>query len=228
MKTVKKLIICFFSASLFLPAIAQETELQDLLRRGGIYPGFIITLQGDTVEGFMLNINLWLNQMMTYYYSDSTDFKGRVKYKAKDIKAYQVGNRYYESMKYSFLNSSKKQNFIQKKYDGPISMYIWYYNPDQPNFMDKDLTLKELGSAFMFDEEELHTNLYGMKANGEFTNLTHWKFLIKFAKSMSAYVADDAVLADKIRNKTEGYVGLDRDIVRILLEYNERKMDAEF
>ena len=45
---------------------------------------------------------------------------------------------------------------------------------------------------------------------------------------MSAYVADDAVLADKIRNKTEGYVGLDRDIVRILLEYNERKMDAEF
>ncbi len=215
-------LIWVLVAGMTLPSAAQEK--QDQLNRGSIHPGFIITLQGDTVRGFLLNINLLTNQHMTFYYTDSSDFKGRIKYKPKEIKAYQVGNRYYESMKYAFTNSSNKQNFILKKLSGPISMYVWYYNPDKPNYMAKDLTLEDLSKAILYEESDLHTIEYGMKGKEELTELSGWKFLIKFAKNMSAYVADDAELADKIRNKTEGYLGLSRDIEHIIIEYNARKM----
>ena len=66
--------MCFFLAGFSLPAGAQDKLTQDSLRRGSIHPGFIITIQGDTLKGFLLNINLWLNQKMTFYYTDSSDF----------------------------------------------------------------------------------------------------------------------------------------------------------
>jgi len=93
-------IICLFSGLTFIPLRAQDTLPG--LERGSIHPGYLITNEGDTVRGYLLNINLWLNQNMTFYYTDPDDRAGRVKYKPKDIKAYQVGPRYYESMKYSF------------------------------------------------------------------------------------------------------------------------------
>jgi len=210
-------------SGLSILAVAQETQTLDSLKRGSIHPGFIITLKGDTIRGYLLNINLWANQKTTFYYKDSSDFKGRIKYKANDIKAYQIGNRYYESMKYSFTNSTRKQNFILKKLNGPINLYVWYYNPDQPNYMSADLTLEDLTKAVLFNEKNLYSNLYGDKADGEFTELTKFKFLLKFAKNMSAYVADDAELAEKILNKKEGYLGLDRDIISIIKEYNNWK-----
>lgn len=223
MKTAIQLCICFLLAGLSIQVIAQEEQAQDSLKRGSIHPGFIITLKGDTVRGYLLNINLWANQKTTFYYKDSSDFKGRIKYKANDIKAYQVGNRYYESMKYSFTNSTHRYNFILKKLNGPISLYVWYYNPDQPNYMAKDLTLEDISKAVLFNEKDLYSNLYGDKADGEFTELTKFKFLFKFAKNMSAYVADDTELAEKILNKTEGYLGITRDIEKIIREYNKWK-----
>jgi len=46
---------------------------------------------------------------------------------------------------------------------------------------------------------------------------------MKFAKNMSAYVADDVELAEKILNKTNGYLGTSGGIENIIREYNERK-----
>lgn len=227
MKAAIQLCICFLVAGLSFPAIAQETQHQDSLKRGSIHPGFVITLKGDTIKGYILNINLCFNQRMTFYYEDSSDFKGRVKYKANDIKAYQVGNRFYESMKYPFTNSTHKQSFILKKLNGPISLYVWYINPDQPNYMSPDLTLEDISKAILFDEAELYTNVYGMKADNEFKELTSFKFLMKFAKNMSAYVADDAELAKKILNKEKGYLGISRDIENIIREYNEWKIEND-
>ncbi len=225
MKTAIQFCICFLLAGLLIPAVAQETKAPDSLKRGSIYPGFIITHEGDTVKGYLLNINLWLNQMMTFYYTDSTDFKGRVKYKAKDIKAYQVGNRYYESMDYIFSFSSHKQNFILRKVHGPIDLFVWYYDEDRSKLMSPDISLAELASAFLFNEDELWTNVFGRKENGEFTEITSVKFLMKFAKKMSAYVADDPELAGKILNKTEGYKGIPKDMENIIREYNNWKMN---
>jgi hypothetical protein len=216
MKNIIQLWIGLFLFSFSLPAVAQESELE----RGSLHPGFIITLRGDTVKGHLLNINLWLNQHMTFFYKNPDDYAGRIKYKANDIKAYQVGNRYYESMKYPFSLSMHKQNFILRKLNGPIDLYVWYYDEDKAKLTSPDISLVDLASAFLFNEKDLWTNEFGMKENGEFTELTGFKFLMKFAKNMSAYVADDAELAGKILNKTQGYLGTSKDIENIIREYN--------
>jgi len=223
MKIATQLCIFFFLAGISFLAHAQETQAQDSIKRGSIHPGFIKTLKGDTVRGYLLNINLWMNQHMTFYYKDSTDFKGRIKYKPNDIKAYQVGNRYYESMKYTFSLSSHKQNFILRKVHGPIDLYVWYYDEDRAKLTSPDISIEELSAAFMFNEDELWTNEFGIKDQGEFTEFTGVKFLMKFAKNMSAYVADDAELAQKVKSKTKGYQGTSRDIENIVLEYNKWK-----
>ena len=143
------LIACLVSGFYIAPLRAQDTL--PALERGSVHPGYIITNEGDKVEGYLLNINLWLNQNMTFFYTDPDDREGRVKYKPKDIKAYQVGPRYYESMKYSFPYKARKESFVLRKYNGPIRLYVWYYNPDKANLMDPDITLDDLEKSLVYE-----------------------------------------------------------------------------
>jgi len=214
--------ILFLLLFLLKPGIftihAQESDLQ----RGSLHPGYIITLKGDTIHGYLLNINLWLNQFQTYLYTDTLDKKGRVKYTTKEIREYQVGNRHYVSMKYPFSYSSKKQSFILQKQKGAIDLYVWYYDEDRYKLSSPNITLTDLGQALLFNEKDLWKNQYIEKKDGKFTPIG-FKFLLKFAKNMSAYVADEPELAEKILNKQEGYLGIDRDIENIVIEYNKLK-----
>src|SRR5665647_3850986 len=100
----RNLFVIFLS---LLPVLSCAQGSQPEPKRGSVLPGFIITLQGDTVKGYLLNINLWLNQKMTFLYKDPDDREGRVKYKPKEIRAYQVGLRYYESFDHPFTNSMR-------------------------------------------------------------------------------------------------------------------------
>lgn len=201
--------------------IAQESDLD----RGTIYPGYIVKLNGDTVHGFLLNINLWLNQHQTYFYADTLDKKNRQKYTAKDLIAYQVGSRHYVSMKRIFVNSIYKQNFILRKQHGAIDLYVWYYDQDRSKLASPDITLVDMTKVLLFKEQDLWKNTFGMKSDGTFTELTGLKFLLKFAKNMAAYVADEPELAAKIAAKTPGYLGIDRDIESIIVEYNQLKKE---
>lgn len=193
------------------------------LKRGTIYPGYIIKLNGDTVHGFLLNINLWLNQHQTYFYTDTLDKKNREKYTPKELKAYQVGCRHYESIQHPFTYSIYKNNFILQKAKGAIDLYVWYYNQDRGKLSSPDITLVDLSKALLFNEQDLWKNVFGMKADGKLTEFTALRFLLKFAKNMSAYVADEPDLSAKISAKTPGYLGIDRDIENIIIEYNQLK-----
>jgi hypothetical protein len=215
MKRLNHLRIFFFMILCSLPAISQE-NLADP-ERGSVLPGFIIMHNGDTVKGFLLNINLWMNQHMTFLYQDPNDRESRIKYKPKEIKAYQVGNRYYESMKYPFAYSIYPYNFVLRKLDGPIKYYVWYYNEDRSKLMSPDVSLAELTKAFVFTEDELWKDEFARKGDGEFIKFD-LKFLMKFAKNMSAYLGDDSVLAQKVLNKEHGYHSV--DIEKIIREYN--------
>jgi len=186
--------------------------------RGSVLPGFIITHDGDTVAGYLLNINLWMNQHMTFFYKTPDDKEGRVKYKPKEIMAYQVGNRFYESVKYPFSNSIFPQNFVMRKVDGPIKYYVWYYDEDRSKLMSPNITLDDLSRAFLFDEQDLWKEEFGKKGDGVFTKFD-FRFLVKFAKNMAAYVNDDPELAQKILAKAKGYQNI--DIEKIVREYNE-------
>jgi hypothetical protein len=210
-----------FAISLsLLPVLGYAQGSQSELKRGSVMPGYIITLQGDTVKGYLLNINLWLNQKMTFFYKEPDDREGRIKYKPKEIRAYQVGPRYYESIDHSFTNSIRSDNFILRKVDGPIKYYIWYYDEDKMKLAGWDkITLVDLEKALLFDESELWKDEFAKKGNEQTLTPFDLKFLIKFAKNMSEYVKDDVLLAQKIANKTEGYKNI--NIESIISEYNE-------
>jgi hypothetical protein len=201
------------------PALGYAQESQSEPERGTVLPGFIITLKGDTVKGYLLNINLWLNQQMTFFYTDPDDREGRVKYKPNEIRAYQVGPRYYESIKHPFTNSIRSENFLLRRVDGAIKYYVWYFDEDKSKLMVWDkISLADLGKAFLFEESELWEDEFGKKKNEETIMPFDFKFLLKFARNMADYVKDDVELAQKIANKTEGYKNI--NIEAIIREYN--------
>jgi hypothetical protein len=203
-----------------LPVLLNAQGSQQEPERGSVHPGYIITLKGDTVKGYLLNINLWLNQKMTFLYKDPNDREGRIKYTPKEIKAYQVGPRYYESIDHSFTNSIRSDNFLLRKVDGPIKYYIWYYDEDKSKLVGWDkITLADLGKAFLFEESELWKDEFAKRGNEETLTPFDLKFLMKFARNMSEYVKDDAELAQKIVNKSEGYKNI--NIEAIIREYND-------
>ncbi|MBN1157792.1 MAG: hypothetical protein JXA61_00295 [Bacteroidales bacterium] len=216
MKTL--VILCLLILLSSFRSIAQNDTL--ILERGTVYPGYIITLEGDTLEGWLLNINLWLNQQMTFFYDDPDNHDGRVKYMAEDLKGYKVGNREYESIKFMGLYSPRKNNFFMRTITGPISYYVWYYDPERSKLSSTDISLDDISDAILFEESELSNQNQDLfhKFDDEMVSLGQLKYLTNFDKNMSKIVSDYPGLAERIRNKEEGYKWINaRDIIR---EYN--------
>lgn len=203
---------------MFLSLSLKAQEDTTALQRGTIYPGYIITLDNDTIEGWLLNINLWLNQHQTFFYDDPDNHKGRIKYTAKELKGYKVGNRIYESIRFEGQYSSHKDNFFMRIITGPISYYLWYYDPDRSKLSPVSMTLDDLSDAILFEENELSTQDLIRKLDGEMISLGQLKYLVNFDKNMSKLVSDYPELAEKIKNKEDGYKWIDAK--SIINEYN--------
>ncbi len=213
-----KLSVFFYLFILLLPFTLKAQEDTIALQRGTIYPGYIITLENDTIEGWLLNINLWLNQQETFFYDDPDNHKGRAKYKAKELKGYKVGNRVYESLRFEGKYSSHKNNFFMRIITGPITYYLWYYDPDRSKLSPVNMTLDDLSDAILFEENELSTQDLIRKLDGDMINLGQLKYLVNFDKNMSKLVSDYPELAEKIINKEDGYKWINAK--EIIKEYN--------
>ena len=211
---IRILIITFVLLSITCSRAQDNTTS---LQRGTIYPGYIITLESDTIHGYLLNSNLWYNQSMVYYYSDSSNRENRIKYKAKDIKGYQVGNRIYDSFKHPATYSTHTHNFFLRKITGPINYYIWYYDPDRGNLTEPELTLEGMSAALLLEEDELWTQEVVRKGDDDLIDLNP----IGFSKTMSGIINDDPELVKKVKEKETGYKST--DAAKIILEYNARK-----
>ena len=74
--------------------------------------------------------------------------------------------------------------------------------------------------ARFFEEDELWKDEFAKKEDGQFTKFD-FKFLMKFAKNMAAYLSDDPELSEKVLAKSPGYHSV--DIEKIAREYNARK-----
>jgi hypothetical protein len=188
------------------------------LQRGTAYPGYIITPEDDTIQGWLLNINLWLNQHMTFFYDDPAKREDRIKYKAKELKGYMVGNRVYESIPFPGSYSLHKYNFFIREITGAISYYVWYYDPDRSKISGTDISLSDISDAMLFEESELSTQQLCRKLDEDMVDLGALKYLLNFDKNMSKLVSDYPELAEKIRNKEEGYKWI--DLENIIKEYN--------
>lgn len=189
--------------------------------RGTVQPGYIVTASGQRIDGYLLNINLWLNQHMTYFYKDPADPSTRVRYGPKDLLAYRVGNRLYESMRFMFVYSTNANNFILRKQNGRMRYFVWYYDRDRSRLASPaGITASQLLQAFVFDEKDLWKSEWIIHDGGELKELGGFDYALNFAKVMSALVADDRELADRIRRKEPGYLNI--HVEKIVAEYNRR------
>ena len=183
--------------------------------------GYVIMPGGDTVAGYILNLNLWNNQMMTIYFTDLVNGGKGTKYRAKELLGYKVGPREYEQLKFAGLYSPYKYNFFLRKISGAIDYYIWYYNNDVNTLLGTDVVLTEASDARLINEADLWTQLIGRTENGEIIEFGSMKFKHNFEKHMSRLVEDYPALAEKIRKKEEGYHF--ENLEKIIQEYNSWK-----
>lgn len=210
-----KKLLTVFSILISCGLMAQQD--QEAVKLWTIYPGYVITHENDTIHGYIKLNNLIDNQRKALFYNSPDDEDYAEKYKAKDIKAYRVGPRYYESFKFWPETEARGVHFFLKIIDGPLSYYKWYYESPEDSkkrvVVDKEKQ-KITKIDLSFSEDKLYTESIGIKNGGEPEKLN----TLNFKKSMSKYLADCPELSTKIANKEEGYRFY--DLEKIINEYN--------
>ena len=202
----------------FAPLLHSQEEESPLTLRTR-YPGYIINNYGDTIKGLIEFKTLIANQFNVWLYEGPTSGKPLEKFKPKDINSYKVDRLMYVSLPFSGKGFSKKNTFMIRVIDGPISLYEWYY--DESLMVDDDDLYEAAGVEKAMDvdlEEGIVQQLFAVKNDGKPVDFTSLKFSMKFKKLMSEYVADYRELSAKIANKEEGYKY--ENYMEIIKEYN--------
>lgn len=214
---MKNLVLIF---ALIFSGYLMAQDDQNEVKLWTVYPGYVITHSDDTIHGYIKLVNYIDNQRKALFYKNQDDEKETEKYKPKDIKAYKVGPRYYESFKFWPETEACGVHFFLKVIEGPISFYKWYYEPVEDSKQRIQVNNDKITKVDLsFSEEKLSTQLIAIKLGGEPEQLDKLKFVTNFKKNMSSYVGDFSELASKIANKEEGY-GFG-NIEEIIDEYNK-------
>ena len=196
---MKKILAIFVLSFLSLAASAQVVSFHVGMK----YPGFYVTLKGDTVKGFLRYGNNYEAQKKCQFFPNELDNNDMLSFKPEEIHSYFVGDRLYRSLHYSggLLEKPMRFNLVEK--DGAIAQYTFY---------DEDGARNTDGSA--------KTTTLFFKANDPANPkpITLSDLGIGFAKKMSALVADNEALAKKVADKEKGYGML--KMMEIIDEYN--------
>lgn len=209
MKKILLILVFFISIGMMAQVAPEEIKLWTN------YPGYVITLDNDTIHGYLQLSNLVDNQKKVLFYKDADDDRYAKKYKPKEIKGYKVGPRSYESFKFSPATESKGIYFFLKILDGPLSLYKWYFRPQDPT---DESALVDVDLVMGLNEDDLDSQLIGIKPDEEPVQLDSPKFISNFKKYMSRYLEDYPELAEKIASKEEGY--RHENLKEIVREYN--------
>ena len=97
----------------------------DQLQFQKLYPGYIITNEGDTVKGYIEWINREANEHHISFYSDEKKSPPSKIYRPKQIRGYCINGQVYESMVFG-PNDGKYKMFILRVLDGGITLYQFY------------------------------------------------------------------------------------------------------
>jgi len=186
-----------------------------------LYSGYVITHDDDTIYGHIKLNNLVSNQTKALFFEGPYDEKFSKKYKPREIKAYKVGPRFYESFKFRPVGASGGRHFFLLKIGGPISLYEWYYEPtglwsERTKVNDDNIWASEVD--FTFSENDLTEETIIIKLDNDPQSLTEIDFITNFEMNMSKIVEDYEDLAAKIKNNEMGY--RIEDLEKIIREYN--------
>ena len=221
---MKKITFIAFLCLIFNGLFAQSEETsvadwsRDIYQVGKKYPGYVITEDGDKVEGFIKAGNRCStngmgnsNQNFCAFYASEGDKKPTAKYKPKDIQGYAIADKVYESINYSG-GLMKKPNFNLVVKDGAIKTYEWYSTVD--GFMT--ISRQSGESDEDYDKRRYETKIIFAKTKDN--PIAHSSLLLKFSKKMADLVSEDKELAAKVANKEKGYKMF--SMFKIIDEYN--------
>lgn len=177
------------------------------------YPGYVVTLKGDTVKGFVEHGDRTQNQDKAIFYTDPNDKKSKTVYKPEDIKAYGVGDKNYRSIQWSGGLMPKPYKFNLLIADGHIAQYRFYTKDE-----GYGIQVRKPGETdAQYDERICKEQIVWQK--GDEKPIDHQSFALKFSKKMAELVSDNAELAKKVENKEKGYGMM--QMYDIIKEYND-------
>jgi hypothetical protein len=216
MKTLNLLLLLAMILVPSVQVLAQQTE--EPVKLWTRYPGYVITKSSDTINGYLLLKNKISNQGKVFFFDSPEDKEPSAKYKPKDIKAYKVANRFYESVKYSPEYTTMRYCFLLRTVEGKVKFYKSYFDDKQRIKIDEnDIWNSKIDLSF--SEDELKEVWLGAKDGAELEDFNSFGYLLKFSKNMSKYLSDCPEIAGKIANKEPGYEY--GNLEKIIREYNE-------
>ncbi|MEO6166725.1 MAG: hypothetical protein ABIO46_06370 [Chitinophagales bacterium] len=174
------------------------------------FPGWYITLQNDTVKGYIYLSNQIDNQMLFKYATKRTPTMDEKTFEAAAVKGYLVKDRVYESVPIESTKSSSLA-FARRIETGRLNLFAWYNIPNYGTMHDGGYD-----RPFTVNDEKFHESVFILKiGNGKPVLAPSAK---DFAEVMSTVVADNKDLSNRIAQKLKGYRS--GDLLNIVQQYN--------
>lgn len=179
------------------------------------YPGYVVTKEGEKLEGFIKYRNRYVMQEEVVFYGKKDNNSTKKLYEADDLLEYQVGDKLYHCIPFSNSTSMKIRANLVVDQKGCIKEYVWYdrssgYNTLQRREGESDEDL--------LDRKFPPTTAYFKK--GDDIPVTEEFFKDDFTKKMTAYVKDNKELAKKVKSAESGYDKI-MHLEKIFKEYND-------
>ncbi len=223
MKKITALLTMLMAGGSFLAQNPEATSVADwsydIYQVNKKYPGYVITADNDTVQGFIKAQSRCSvggmgasNQNRCEFFAKEGDKKPTAKYKPADINGYMIADKVYESIAYSG-GLLKKPNFNLVVEDGAIRIYEWYSTVEGFS----SIRQQSGESQKDYDARRYSTNI--IIAKGGEDPKAHSSYLLKFADKMSELVSENTELSAKVSNKEDGYKMF--AMFAIIREYNE-------
>lgn len=193
----KKFISAFAVAALFITNVYSQNGWDwNVYKYGKPYPGYVIKLTGDTLNGYILLMGPTELQEKVSFLPSENDMKNKTVYKGDDLKGFKVADKEFQSIHYSGGLTSKPLRFVMVNKPGRLCRYVWYNTNDLTRQIE-EVEIFAKGSENPFDAS---------------------KFALKFAKFWSETLSDYPELSKKIADKEKGY-GL-TNMYNFIEEYN--------
>ena len=211
---MKQLLLAF---ALLISGLTYAQDFDDNWEdRSEKLPGYVITNKGEKIEGYLKRFLKIKSQRKVKFFKTLDDKP--VVYDPKDLKAYKIGEDYYETHPYEGL-SGKTKVFLLRTVEGKISLFDYYIRVEDDK--GAEMTLKKDGNKEIildFDGTKIQTEVLAVKDGDDYLKFASPKVLFSFKNVMSKYVSDYPELAKKIKSKEKGYRVL--GILKIVNEYN--------
>lgn len=208
----RTLLFFFFLSS---AAIAQDWST-DTYKYDELYPGYVVTVKGEKIEGYIKYRNRFIMQEEVIFFSDPKMVNTKVKYEAKDLLEYEVADKHYECILYSGGKGSypEMRGNLVIRGTGCIKEYVWYSQASGYTTMTK----MEGETDEAFGNRKFPSNTVFYKTGDDIAVDTDF-FKDDFAKKVAEYVSANKELAKKVKAGQSGY-SREGDVRKIFEEYN--------